>query len=970
MNLRLHSTPTSIGLVAVFCCLLTLTFPTRSSFADELRRLAILPVELEFEHWQHSDRANGLIELLQAELEKRSPHWEWVERREIDAVLQEQWRHLASGRGSNLAVGRLLGADLLIRPSLQWDSDQWTLQLSIVDPQRADELSSIHRNVDGDPKQGPSHFNVAELAQELDGHLVMSVKRLALTADWITVGVLFCGNLTESNSRLDDYGPQLLDAVAQKSVEGVRTVRFPAVGVARGEQELSLARLLNAEDSWNDLADLWVWGEYRETDWEGRAFEDATIEVTLFVWNGQGEPTRIVERGKVGQRAELANLIANMVAETVQTPVDRTESATSDRMVHQLMARALDLQERNLEGNNAVNDVWLNRWRQTYRLFDLARFIDPENKQPSFEYLLSRYRIDMTIATGPASGVQYLDVPSNLWYLQRAVAWGQYGDRFGFGDRWPRSWPRRLHLTDNRIRWRRGDLAYILTAFEVLRRLPSSSSSRRHNWPLADEQVGDLATYWSDEFVRRVDMVTNEIHQDDLEEVIGSIFGNLRSLHAYPNVCKKVVDLLLAQASEELKESVLAKQEEEIRRIAKRIGDEAWAAALVGTSPEKQRMSVVRTLPSKPPTQPMTQPEPWAGLSFGRRYRGSTVRAIAAWNGAWIAASHGQDLGLSGFPGTNFLFMHVPKDGEKNRRIEQSLGLTAGVTSMVRDGPRVWMASYGNGIAWIRLDTTDWKRFKLASGLPVEQFIDLDLNPTGAVVAVSGQDTFPPVVAYVEKGKWTGQKVDTFPSRELEGGLEQRPYGKRVAASASAFVVLGDFHGICPFISLWLRDSKQWVDLRTSLLTHLDEIGLDIHSGRFGGDRFNAADVVALPVGGFGLVHPLGISRIDDRGHFIATEQWPENVNRRDLICQAIVSDDGREIYCTTGVRNERDTYDLEVFAIPLEEAQAGSRITLPYQTSSESTIAQDGDRLLISTKQADPPIIFLPVEKFGQEAN
>lgn len=832
-------------LASLALCVVAVAGPLSAAAAPTV--VAVLPPTLPFELSRHARRAEGLLELVQVALDEGRIIL--VERQKIAKLLEEQRLVQALGGGAALAWGRGLGADLLVLPEFVPPPEPgtgvdpagkaraatdgavgpgWTLRLIVIDPQKASIVSTAAVAARGDRDTGPESLDTEKVAGDLVERLVADATRLEQDRQKTPVALLFFENTTPASDRLDGYGSDLVAGAAAAGEDaGLRMLRFPAVGESRSEQDLAVSGFVAAGTRWDEIAKWWVWGEFEEVNWEARPFAEAGVVVRARVWDGANRPLLIEEQGTVGDRAALAARVAERIAEAIRSGQPTGVAEPPEKLAASLFAQALALQTENIGGDLGVNDAWLDRWRRTNRLLDLARFIAPEDRTIALEHVLSRFRRDMT-----GGGGVYLDEPEPLWLLGRARAWGEFAARFGLDGEWPVTWKARPNTADNRAWGYRSVAAQSVNAAAGLLgslagarpgSLPLGQGINPHftsPWPLDAESLAELWAEWRTEADRRARAVLDG-GTADAKTAANSLLA------------------LVAALPEELPARKPAPQE------AFSWPDE-WPV-------QETAEGLVLSPPTTIGTVTVPASRPLFNLETG-----------CASNGDWLLAG-----GWRAGP-VVLLSTGADRAAGRVRRIDRPCGLESGVAALARDGSRVWLASTGDGIGLLDLaDPARHERFGLADGLPVAWFSDIDVDPDGVPVAASGLAIEPPRLVWREQGEWLARNVPTFTAGSL------RPVAHRVACTKQSIVVAGNCFGVSPFCALLDRGTGRWLDLRERLVAHVAAEGLDVRRTLQGLKRFNALDVVALPAGGFVLLHNLGATWIDDAGACLRTVAWP-----------------------------------------------------------------------------------------------
>ncbi len=837
----------------------------------------------------------------------------FVERQKIARILAEQRLMMALGAEGAVAWGRGLGADLLVLPEVVPLPDEgvgapaatvgpgWTVRLTVIDPEKASVMSATEVAARGDRENGPTSLDVERAAADLTGRLLADARRLAEDRQKTPVAVLFFENMTPASDRLDGYGADLVAGAAAAGEEaGLRMLRFPAVGESRAEQDLAVSGFVAAGTRWDEIARWWVWGEFEEVDWEARPFAEAGVVVRARVWDGVNRPLLIEERGTAGDRAGLAARVAERVAVAIRSGQPTGVAEPPEKLAAGLFEQALALQAENIDGFMGIDDAWLDRWRRTNRLLDLARFIAPEDRTIALEYVLSRFRQDMYC------GGRYYDEPEPLWLLGRARAWGEFTARFGLDGEWPVTWPTRPNTADHRAWGFHSVAAQSVNAVAGLLgslaaapvgSLPLGPGIDPHFvdavWPLDAKSLAELWAEWRTEADRRARAVLDG--------------GNAES--------KVAANSLLALVAA-LPEQLPARKPERPQDAF------SWPD-------EWPVQETAEGLVLSPPTTIGTVTVPASRPLF-------SLEAGCASNGDWLLAG-----GWRAGP-VVLLCAGADRAAGRVRRIDRPCGLAAGVAALARDGSRVWLASAGGGIGHLDLaDPARQERFGLADGLPVATFSDIDVGPDGVPVAASGLAVEPPRIVWRERNAWLARSVPTFTSGPL------RPFAHRVACTRRAVVVAGNRYGVSPFCALLDRETGRWLDLRERLVAHVAAEGLDVRRTLQGVKRFNPLDVVALPAGGFVLLHNLGATWIDDAGAPRRTVAWPRKKGLQGRGRGVLSADASRIWFCAN-----TDDHHSALYELPLEGDASPTKPRVPRDPFVPLPLLDDGRRLWLPSHE------------------
>ena len=917
----------------------------------------MLPAEVAFEDAAQRDAAEAALDLVVAKAAAIADR-PWLDRRAIAAQVDELARARALG-GDSLRLGLTLDADLLVLPTLARSGEAWTLRLDVIDPAKADVLATTEGGVALDDVDADAW------ARRLSDALAEADAALAAARGKTTLAVLFFANVT-GTERLDAYHDHLGDALRDGDEETLRVLRFPQIAASQGEQQLALAGLTSDPGRWREVADWWVWGEYRELDWEGEAFEDVTVEVAATVWDGVHEPVVLRERGKVGERAALAAAVSEAVREVVAAGAGNGKAVEPSTLAGELLERARALQAQNVGGQWGVTAAWRARWHHELRLLQLAAFIDAENPALAIEYLRSRWRDDMSVTSGPNSGRVYhgFGQTHQAWLVDRAEAWGDFVGRFGLAGSWERQYQSQRNSTDNRTRSTSVAGEFLGSVEAVQSYMPDGTLYRdAEEWPMLSEPQL-FSDAWAAEGARRLNVVLDAAdaggpeaaHYASLAE--NSAWRILEALvERQPKAARQVIDRLLPRMDEERRAWLNKYKARLLRQIGEGVGDPAWAEQLIASLPEpmpdpepvapKPRRPVERrpsTLPVLATLEPLSD-----GVDFGERWSVS-VAAMAAWGDAWLAAGHGQDLGTDGLDISSPLFWHTG-DEPGFRRIHATLK-TGNVAGFAQHGSTIWIASADNGVTVFDLDTRDWKRFGLDAGLPTLSYGAVGVDEAGRPTVVSGRDVTPTMATF-DGERWLARRVELFAEDE-----RFPPIPNAVAVSGNAVVIAARYNGRGAALVRLDQTTGEWFDLLAPLITHLEEAH-DFSAIKFGKQRFGAKDVLRAPGGSFLLVHDFGVTHLSEAGEILRTQPFGFGRYFNDY-GDALLSADGERLWIGGNVHRGSGACLIEV---ELAEPGTVTFLDVPRSLRMPAALAQQGDTLLVGGQLAgDAHVLRFPL--------
>ncbi len=310
----------------------------------------------------------------------------WIERGEIDAALEEIGLSAGGFTSAATAIraGGWLGADFLVYAEIRTDGlPKPVLNLQVMQPLRAELLAQANVELASPAFSGRIVWilrdaeNVAKAIREA---LATAGNRVAAQQGRRIVAPLYFKN-TGAHSRVSFVEERLqaaIQAEAEKPDATIYALRFPAAREASEEAELALLGLTNP-GRWAEVADLYVWGEFREIEAEAD-FNRNPLEVSISVWNGIGEPETIGFRSTVGEAAALAAEIAARIAtEAGQRGADFSEDRRA-AVSEDLLRRAEEVGTRIGRNPDFIRSA-AGRHLYSYqlKLLETALFFDPAN---------------------------------------------------------------------------------------------------------------------------------------------------------------------------------------------------------------------------------------------------------------------------------------------------------------------------------------------------------------------------------------------------------------------------------------------------------------------------------------------------------------------------------------------------------------------------------------------------------------
>ncbi|MBB6428758.1 hypothetical protein [Algisphaera agarilytica] len=418
-------------------CLLLAAVLCAGADAQEELAVALLDWSVTDDRYASHVEAEQLHAFIEAALVGQGPV-RWIERESLDAAADELM--LARLGGSEdpadwLRLGRWVKADLLLTGGVRRQAEGWVVHGQVIDSERADVLSQWSTPPAGD-------VDSAFTAESVDLRTYLRAARRELgdakrayeaSRDQQTLAVLFFENRTEVGRRLDHLEQRLMDALQSRCdiTPGQRLLRFPAAVEGGDEYRLVLSGLVDAGGAARRVASVYVWGHYTELDWQGVVFEDVPVRLTVYAWDGRGEPEAFTFEGKAG---ELDQLASQSMEEVSAWAADRPEAveldpAQSADTAQTIYRRVQALQSIQVGNTRSVTPAFLDRWRNTVRLLETAYFFDPDNAEIHRELTAERWRGDLQ-----RDGHEFLESPRRVRDRYQAVL--SHINRFGYGQAW------------------------------------------------------------------------------------------------------------------------------------------------------------------------------------------------------------------------------------------------------------------------------------------------------------------------------------------------------------------------------------------------------------------------------------------------------------------------------------------------------------------------------------------------------
>lgn len=467
------------ALLALWVGIITLLFPLNSIvLAEDTLTGQSVPTFVMTNFVSHdnsyisSQEAIKFTELLQIELMGKTSY-NWVDRERVEEALKELKLSALSlvDNASSLQIGKWLKADLLVKGDFfRFNDSKWALIVEVVDLAHADTVGQFSFFLERKTNKplsflsgDPSH--AGELLEKQLREVIVHMKEQKTK---IYIAPLFFQN-KEPGGRLDFFENDLKKAFSDTENSNIRFIQFPRATESIQEAELTVTGLVESDpDSWEKLADYYVWGEYEEVESSGIPFDKVTVKATVTIWDGVSKPKQFSETGVVSELSSLLEKIVEKVTELSQEKTNRIpQTNIRSDIALDLTERARDIQELVLqiehENYPNISDTWWKRRNYAIQLLSVASFFDPANEDVRTRLVVEAYRDDID---------QLLKVRTNLFWRKwaRSQAWKKHCDTFGCNYehihmpklKWKKG------LADNRLFYQNSAQYYLFSVFNLI----------------------------------------------------------------------------------------------------------------------------------------------------------------------------------------------------------------------------------------------------------------------------------------------------------------------------------------------------------------------------------------------------------------------------------------------------------------------------------------------------------------------
>lgn len=408
---------------SVFALLVLLAIPLAVSGDEGLPRVAVAGFSIDSGRYETMEKLAGFIEILEVLL-SGSGEFELVSRENLEQGLDELERSAYGFVEQRTAVrmGAWAGADILVTGSFSGRVREGRgLQVEVIDLRRGDLLGQRFFEWEEDGGWEDIAF-IQRVAAGSREEVIEAIDYLRKAADKTVIAPLFFTN-TSKTRRVDFFEDLFLEKVRNQvqEAEGLRLLTFSRAGMARGEAELVLTGLVDANaEAWERVADIYVWGSIQELDAEGQAFEDVEVELQLHVWQVGREPIVKTVRETVRRLEQVAVQLAEAATMKVEAPKQGSGDRVRREVAGMLRERSDEIQ--------AILDPYGNSRQHPYlqkladhrsHLLSASVFFDPSDADTQWARLRAPSR---SVRQWGASSTMWLGVLNYLDYADKFLS--------------------------------------------------------------------------------------------------------------------------------------------------------------------------------------------------------------------------------------------------------------------------------------------------------------------------------------------------------------------------------------------------------------------------------------------------------------------------------------------------------------------------------------------------------------------
>jgi len=304
-----------------------------SGAEEEIPVLAVGEFNTRLEGYGNLMFARNLASQMQASLSNLNT-LRLVERSQLELAANELslGPYLASSAGESLAMGRWVGADLVMLGTLERNAEGlWTLWIEVVDTVDADVLAESSVSLGSRPDQEPvlDSKKIIPIGRRLIKEALEAQARnreatLVLTPLFFD----FVGKLRNLEPMKDEFFREL--EVQGKASEGLRILYLPRVQDVQHEMELRLDGFTEMSRKQPAQNAIFFWGDLEEVDADGKLPGEVLLRARVNIRANSGEQREIVISRKVAEAPalmrELVSSVIDNAKELSQSPMTSTDS--------------------------------------------------------------------------------------------------------------------------------------------------------------------------------------------------------------------------------------------------------------------------------------------------------------------------------------------------------------------------------------------------------------------------------------------------------------------------------------------------------------------------------------------------------------------------------------------------------------------------------------------------------------------
>jgi ankyrin repeat protein len=394
------------------------------------------------------------------------PDYAWVERQELDRIMGEvDLGRIGSGSAvAAVRLGHWLRADLMLRGEVIASvGGQGELKLEVIDLKRAETVASrtVALTLSSRGRLHASHDDVEAAAAAARQTLAETRQQLKRWEGKKVIAPMYFKNVG-ATSRLDFIEPKLTAALTAVAAHegGFRVLQFPQATEAGEEASLAVAGLTDEPAAVQQVADVYVWGTFKEELKDGMAVDELPVTMAIQVWTGSGAPREVQWQGKSKElTAGVNEVVARILQEAKVAPTAGAKEDSDRLKIAALLSKRVEEGAKRLHLDRAFLSSTAGRQLFTYqvKLLETACFFDPANRELQLE------RLDVT--WNKLSPLEPLTTPRGWWL--RVADYVAIQRRFErrpdgtFDETWPLTLSEiyRQFVEDlDKIGWRRKDI--------------------------------------------------------------------------------------------------------------------------------------------------------------------------------------------------------------------------------------------------------------------------------------------------------------------------------------------------------------------------------------------------------------------------------------------------------------------------------------------------------------------------------